>query len=184
MQQIAAKRYGSALFEVAKIKNRVKEFLEEFRSVSNIILENKELRTFLHHPNITPEDKKKVVKEVFQKEVDIEILNLLYILIEHDRIDEIRVVYYDFKYLVYEYWKIRIAYVTTAVEMTNDEIEEIRQKLSRKYDCKIEVQNIVKPEIIGGVHLKVGDEVIDDTIVGRLEKMRRELLEQNSEVRV
>lgn len=184
MQQIAAKRYGSALFEVAKAKNRVKEFLEEFRSISNIILENKELKTFLHHPNITAEDKKKVIKEVFEKEVDIEILNLLYILIDHNRMDEIRVVYYDFKYLVYKYWKIKIAYVTTAVAMTDEEIETIRTKLSNKYNCTIEVQNIVDPSVIGGVHLKVGDNVIDDTIVGRLQKMKQDLFEQNSEVRI
>lgn len=184
MQQIAAKRYGSALFEVAKAKDRVKEFLEEFRSISSIILENKELKTFLHHPSITADDKKKVIKEVFEKEVDIEILNLLYILIEHNRMDEIRVVYYDFKYLVYEYWKIRIAYVTTAVSMTDDEIEEIKEKLSHKYKCTIEVQNIVDQNVIGGVHLKVGDEVIDDTIVGRLQRMKQDLFEQNSEVRI
>jgi F-type H+-transporting ATPase subunit delta len=71
---------------------------------------------------------------------------------------------------------MKIAYATTAVKMTNEEIKTIGQKLSDKYNKEIEVQNIIDPEVIGGVYLRLGDRVIDGTIRGKLKDMKKMLL--------
>jgi F-type H+-transporting ATPase subunit delta len=182
--EIASRRYGSALFEVAKASDKVDLFLEELGEVSTKIINNDDLNVFLNHPNITGEEKKKVIVNVFKNKVEDQIIQLIFLLIDHSRISEIRIVYYDYKYLVYKERGIRIAYVTTAVEMTKEEIELLRNKLHAKYESDIEVQNIVNKHIIGGVYLKIGDKVIDGTVRGSLDGMKRLLMNNYSEVKI
>lgn len=173
---IASRRYARALFQVAKSLNRTEGFLEEFRELSKIMLENRELRDFLDHPNITNSEKKNVIQEIFKGRVDQEIIQLIYILLEHNRLERIRAIYYDYKYLVYKDKHMKIAYATTAVKMKDEEMDILKNKLSQKYNCDIEVQNIVDPVVIGGVYLRVGDRIIDGTIKGKFDDIKERLL--------
>lgn len=182
--EVASRRYGHALFDIAKAEGKIDIFLNELGEVSQILINNEDLSLFLEHPNITGEEKKKVINNVFKDKIDDEIIKLIFLLIDHDRAEEIRVVYYDYKYLVYKERGMKIAYVTTAVEMTDEEMESLRKKLCERYESEVEVQNIVKKDVIGGVYLKVGDNVIDGTVKGRLESMKKSLLRENGEVRI
>lgn len=173
---IASRRYAKALFHVAKTLDRVEGFLEEFRELSKIMLENRELKEFLEHPSITNSEKKDAIHEIFKGKVDQEIIQLIYLLLEHNRLEKIRAIYYDYKYLVYKDKHMKIAYVTTAVKMKDEEVDMLKSKLSQKYNCGIEVQNKVDPSVIGGVHLRVGDRIIDGTIKGALDDMKEGLL--------
>jgi F-type H+-transporting ATPase subunit delta len=174
--EAATRRYGHALFDIAKSEDKVDIFLKELGEVSNILNNSIELKEFLRHPNIPYGDKKKVIKQIFKEKIDTQIIRLVTTLLEHDRVEQIRTVYYDYKYLVYKERGIKIAYVTTAVKMTEEEIEAIGKKLSDKYNKEIEVQNIVDPEVMGGVYLRLGDKVIDGTIRGKLQDMKKMLL--------
>lgn len=174
--EVATRRYGHALFEIAKSENKVDIFLQELGEVSNILSSSVELKEFLIHPSIPNGDKRRVIKEILRGKVDSEIIRLVTTLLEHDRVEQLRTVYYDYKYLVYKERGMKIAYATTAVKMTNEEIETIGQKLSEKYKKDIEVQNILDPNVIGGVYLRLGDRVIDGTIRGKLQDMKRMLL--------
>lgn len=173
---IASRRYARALFQVAKSLNRTEGFLEEFRELSKIMLENRELRDFLDYPNITNSEKKNVIQEIFKGRVDQEIIQLIYILLEHNRLERIRAIYYDYKYLVYKDKHMKIAYATTAVKMKDEEMDMLKNKLSQKYNCDIEIQNIVDPGVIGGVYLRVGDRIIDGTIKGKFDDIKERLL--------
>lgn len=174
--EVATRRYGQALFEIGKSENKVDIFLKELGDISSIINGSIELKEFLKHPSIPYGDKKRVLMEIFKDRVDPEITRLVTTLLQHDRIEQIRTVYYDYKYLVYKERGIKIAYATTAVKMTEEEIEIIRKRLSDKYKKEIEVQNIVDPNVIGGVYLRLGDRVIDGTIRGKLQDMKKMLL--------
>lgn len=180
--EAATRRYGHALFEIAKSEGKVDVFLKELGEVSTILNTNVEIREFLMHPAIPYGDKKKVIKEIFRGRVDSEIIRLVTILLEHDRMDQLRTVYYDYKYLTYKERGKKIAYATTAVEMTEEEREAIRKKLSEKYNKEIEVQNILDPEVIGGVYLRLGDKIMDGTIRGKLQDMKSMLLAKAGEV--
>jgi F-type H+-transporting ATPase subunit delta len=183
MSENAARRYSVALFEAGKEENKIESFFEQIKDIAMALSDYKELMEILTHPNIDTKEKKNVLLEIFKGRADEEVIKLVYLLIDHDRIKEIKLVYEDYKELVYEYKGIKTAYVTTAVKMTDEEIESLKNKLSTKYNSKIEVENTIDESVIGGVYLKVGDEVIDGTVKGNLDKMRREIMKQGSEVR-
>jgi F-type H+-transporting ATPase subunit delta len=174
MQETAALRYSHALFESGKEINRLDVFLSQMKDIVAVFNEHKELIEFLNHPNVKANEKKKVLDEIF-KGSDTEILKLLMLLVEHGRINEIGMVYKDLRNAVYDYKGIVMANAITAVPMNTDEIEALRQKLSLKHGKKFEIENVIDQEVLGGVYLKIGDEVIDGSVRGQLERMKKEL---------
>lgn len=183
MQEAAAKRYSTALFEAGKEKEKVDLFLEQLRDVSTVISANAQFVEFITHPNINSDEKIRVIKDIFDNKVEAEILNLLLVLIEHGRIGELSYVYQDYKALVYDFKGIKIAKTVTAVPLNEGEIQVLKDRLGRQYNASFEIEEVVDPSVLGGMLLKVDDEVIDGTIKGNLEKMRKELMKQGSEVR-
>lgn len=65
------------------------------------------------------------------------------------------------------------AVVTSAIELTADQKHRIESALSRTYGRGVNANLVVDRTILGGVHIRVGDDVIDGSIVRRLENARQ-----------
>jgi F-type H+-transporting ATPase subunit delta len=68
-----------------------------------------------------------------------------------------------------------VAHVTSAVELTTAQEQRLTQILGRLYGRTIGLQVTVDPEVLGGLIIRVGDEVIDGSVVHRLEAAGRRL---------
>lgn len=68
-----------------------------------------------------------------------------------------------------------VAHVTTAVPLTDDERNQLADKLERIYGRPIAVHVEVQPNVLGGIVVKVGDEVIDGSAAGRIAALRGQL---------
>ena len=51
----------------------------------------------------------------------------------------------------------------------------MQQALARRFDCEIELENEIDAEIIGGAVVYAGDQVIDGSLRGRLQKLSNSL---------
>lgn len=178
MDQNGAKRYSAALFEAAKENNKLESFMEQMENLNSILVSNFEFMEILRNPSLQMNEKKNIVDRVFRDRIDDEIIRLLYILIDHGKINEFITVNLHYRDMVYNYNGIKTAYVTTAVQMDDEEKKELKTKLSKKYGCTIEIHNIVDPKIIGGVYLKIDDEITDATVRGNFQKMNNTLMNQ------
>ena len=68
-----------------------------------------------------------------------------------------------------------IATVHTARDLDGDERERLVGALSRQYDTTVHLQVVVDPEVIGGLRVEIGDDVIDGTVASKLEDAQRRL---------
>jgi F-type H+-transporting ATPase subunit delta len=68
-----------------------------------------------------------------------------------------------------------VAYVVAPVPLTDEQEERLANTLTRIYARPIALHVEVDPEVKGGLVIKVGDEVIDGSVTGRLEELRRRL---------
>ncbi|HET7399561.1 MAG TPA: F0F1 ATP synthase subunit delta [Intrasporangium sp.] len=67
------------------------------------------------------------------------------------------------------------ATVTSAVPLTDGERERLASALAGIYGGKVHVNTVVDPRVIGGVKVEIGDEVIDGTVLRKLDGVRRSL---------
>ncbi|MEQ4204380.1 F0F1 ATP synthase subunit delta [Actinopolymorpha sp. B9G3] len=73
-------------------------------------------------------------------------------------------------------WRERlVATVRSAVPLGQADRDRLARALSRQYGHDIHLNVLLDPEVIGGLRVELGDEVIDGTIAGRLDDARRRL---------
>ena len=68
------------------------------------------------------------------------------------------------------------ALVTSATELTDPEASAVRERIEAMTGSRIELRREVDPGLIGGLTVRVGDELIDASVRGRLERLRHQLL--------
>ncbi len=68
-----------------------------------------------------------------------------------------------------------VATVRVAQPLGDADRDRLQQALSRQYRREIHLNEVVDPELIGGVRVEIGDDVIDGTVAGRLDDARRRL---------
>lgn len=175
MSEIVANRYAKALFEVAEERNSVDAIETQLISVAHAISENEELRRVLLHPQVNSAEKKALVDKLFDKEVGLEVMNLLRLLIDRKReliIDEVLEAYThmaDFKRGILD------VTVTTAVPLDEEEQQDLARRLGDVLGKKLRMHVKVRKEIIGGILLRIGDRLYDGTMAGKLAGFRQEI---------
>lgn len=65
------------------------------------------------------------------------------------------------------------AVVTSAVHLDEQQQARLRSALEGIYGKTVVLQTIVEPDVVGGIHVRVGDEVVDGTIARRIDEARR-----------
>ncbi len=175
MAKLVGKRYAEALFEVAAEENKLEEFKQEIKAVADVFKDNPKLETIFTHPRVTKDEKKQMIKELFEGRVAQEILNLCYIVIDKGREKYLGDISESYKDLSNDELGIVEADAYTAVPMTQDEIDKLQEKLSSSFKKQVDLKTHIDKDLIGGVLVKVGDKVIDGSIKGKLSEIQKEL---------
>ncbi|HSQ33640.1 MAG TPA: F0F1 ATP synthase subunit delta [Peptostreptococcaceae bacterium] len=175
MIDVVANRYAQALFEVGEESGKLDVFDEELKAIVDILIDNKDFYEALKSPLIQKYEKKTLLQNVFSNNVNIEILNFLSILVDKDRISMVDKIYEGFKALLNKKNNIIEAVAITAIAMKDEMLEKLRERLSEMTKKTVILKNEVNENVIGGVLIRLGNEEIDGTVKGRLEKLKEEL---------
>ncbi|QVK17782.1 ATP synthase F1 subunit delta [Mycoplasmatota bacterium] len=171
------KEYATALFDLSLEKNSVESIKEELIIISAAFLENKDFEKLLSHPQLSKENKKDIVNNVF-KELNSTLLHFLYVIIENDRVNDIKFINKEFSKLYNAYNEVIDVEAKTTIPLTEDQIGVLKNKLSVKYRHKIRIDNIIDPSIGGGMLLTINHEVMDYTIKNQLRNLKSHILKQ------
>ena len=176
MAKLVSKVYGDALFEAAVEAKKMDEMFEEVKQLLVIFKDNAELQKMLENPKIIREDKENVIETVFRGRVANEIVELMKLMIAKGRYSEIESVFDYFIGLVKEEKKIGIAYVTTALELSDKQKKEVEKRLleTTKYES-FEMNYAVDASLIGGMIIRIGDRVVDSSIKTKLYELSKDL---------
>lgn len=180
MAKLVSKVYGDALFEAARDCGKMDEIFEEVQSIGVILEENAELQKILGNPRVMREDKEQMIETIFRGRVSNEIVELMKLMIEKGRYSKIDSVFEYFIGLVKEEKKIGIAYIATAVELSEAQSEAqkeaVMQRLlqTTKYES-FEMNYQVDASLIGGMVIRIGDRVVDTSIKTKLYELSKSL---------
>ncbi len=177
MAKLAAKTYGDSLFELALEEGKVDLFLDEAGFVLQVLAENEDLVKLMTHPKISKEEKENVVENIFKSNISDEMTGFLVIVIKKGRFKEMKAILSYFIAKVKEYKKIGVAFVTTAVELREEQKEALVKRLieTTEYET-MEMNYATDSSLIGGMVVRIGDRVVDSSIKHKLNDLTRDLL--------
>lgn len=172
MAKLVSNVYGEALFGLAKERDIISEVWDEAKALSEILKENEEFQAVMAHPSMTGDEKRNMVTEIFKGKLSDTMMGFLDVLVKKGRFSDIFDVldYYDSQ--AKEFYNIGVAYVSTAVEIDDDMKQKIEKRLLSitKYQS-FEMNFDVDKSLIGGMVIRIGDRVVDDSIRHKLDSM-------------
>lgn len=175
MAQLIAKRYALALFDLAIEKNCINDFENQVQTMYRILNSEEEFMKVLQHPQVLRDEKIKLIQGIFSSKIADELIGLLILVIQKNRQDHILDILNVFLDQVKAYKGIVSATVISAVPLSKEQINQITQKLIAGLKKKVEIQLQIDPSIIGGLKIRVGDQILDSSIEGKLHSLKAEL---------
>ncbi|MEG1287318.1 MAG: F0F1 ATP synthase subunit delta [Clostridium sp.] len=176
MYEYLDRRYAIALYEVAEAKGKVQEYLQDLREICEIIDTNKEFYEVIKHPQIGTKQKKKTFINIFKGKIDEELLSFLLILIEKDRILFLREKLNQMEKVDLEHKNTFKGIVKTTVPLKDEEFNALIAKLEAKYNKHIILDKVIDQSILGGIYVRVNNDVIDGTVKSKLEELQEIML--------
>jgi F-type H+-transporting ATPase subunit delta len=172
----AAKRYAQAVFSLGKEQGTLDKWQGDLALLASMV-DDSRIATYLTNPSISAESKIAALESAMQHwNVQPETRNLARMLVERDRVNlvpEIREIFDD--QLRAEHG-IVVAQVTTAEPLGEDERELVQAKLESMTGKSVQLESRVDTDIIGGIIIRIGDQVIDGSVRNKLEKLRSRLV--------
>ena len=175
-QSIAANRYAKALYELAKEKNVVAETVADLREVRIVFTESKDLYNLLVAPNLTTEKKFELIDSIFSSVQPI-IVDALKVILVNNRIDETVSVIDSFIRIANDESGVEDAIVYSTEALTEDQLERISTTFAKQVGKdSLNITNEIDSSLIGGIKLIIGNRIYDNTIVSKVNGLRRALL--------
>ena len=164
--------YAEALLELANANSSLKETTNDINIVSQFLANSSDLKKFLGNPLITRDAKKGVLKDVLGEQIGEKTLTFLMLLVDRGRIAYLDGIAYKFLELSYKEESIEIAKVTSSVQLSAQQQQNIAEKLKAISGAKqIKLALKVDPQLIGGFTVEIGSKLIDTSIRGQLRQI-------------
>ena len=164
-----ARPYAEALFKAAGGDSAA--LVDPLAALAAVAADNG-LRQFADSPKVSVVQVTNLVLSVVGTALDSRLGNLLRMMIENGRLAALPEVAAQFKALVNARSGTSDAVVYSAFPIEGDALAGVAEMLQRRFGRKLNVRVELDPELIGGIRVVVGDEVLDTSVKARLEQMK------------
>jgi len=172
---VVAKRYAKALFELASEQQVVAKVEAELKLVADTVEQDQEIQKFLALPNVEAEKKAALFKSAFGDHISALVLNMVELLISRRRHDLIAAVCSAYTTIAEEMLGQANATVFSAKPLSEKELAEIAAQFGQLTGKTIIAQQLLEPELLGGVKVRIGDRLYDGSLAGKLDRLQKSI---------
>jgi ATP synthase F1 delta subunit len=173
MEEIA-QVYARSLFEVAKEQGKIDEIKEQLGQFADALAEDHNLQVFFFSPYFSTKEKQEGLDKALDGADEV-LVNFLKLLIENHRMPVIFRVRRAYDALWEEENRLLPVSVTSAVELDKKTVGQIGERIAEQTGRKVELSSQIDPEILGGIVVRVGNQVLDASVRNRLEQLRKQV---------
>jgi ATP synthase F1 delta subunit len=173
MEEIAAV-YARSLFEVAKEQGKLDGIREQLGEFADAMQADRDLQVFFFSPYFSTQEKEDGLDRAVSG-ADETIVNFLKLLIENHRMPVIFRVRRGYDELWEQENKLLPVQVTSAVELDRATVKQIGDRIAEQTGQKVDLSANVEPDILGGIIVRVGNQVLDASVRNRLEQLRKQV---------
>ena len=169
-----AKRYAQGLLDFTQETGNTSSVFDEMRDVVKIMNSSKELNAFFATPFIDSKKKVSVASEIFKSFSTVS-QNMISLIIKQGRETQMKNIAQEFINKVEDMKGIQRITLTSASELSQQNINEILTSSGLvKEGTNFDLQSNIRPEILGGYILRVGDQQVDASVKTKLNKLRKD----------
>ena len=165
-----ARPYAEAVFEVAKQGGSLAAWSELLQELGRLAA-HPDTRAVIGNPKIKPDQLYDLFTSLVKTPLAGYAQNMLRTLIANDRLSFLPQIQAQFEQLRGEHEGVADADVVSAFPMSDDELAQLTAALEKTFKRRIRPTVHIDQELIGGVRVTVGDEVLDASVRGRLAAM-------------
>lgn len=169
-------RYAKAFFLTAKEEKVLEEIAEDVKLLQ-ASLKVPGFQEFLESPIIKTSEKKKLIDSVFEKEFNKLTYIFLTLILKNKREHYLRDILRNFIDLYKEEHGIKQAKLTVSSSVSNEYQQKFISLLEEAFNAKIELEQVIDKDLIGGFILKVEDQQFDASVKTQLKRVKKKLLE-------
>jgi F-type H+-transporting ATPase subunit delta len=176
-KESVAQRYAEALFALAKENGVIETVTRELDSFVELLSRHRDLGDFFSSPVVGRDEKIKLLSAALSGRVHELTLNFIILLVRKRREAIAGMVARQMHELLDRQAGRKVAAIAVPMPMEHQQLQELAARLGERYDAAIVPQTKVTPDLLGGLVVQVGDRYVDASVSGKLEELRRHLLE-------
>ncbi|MFN3545536.1 MAG: F0F1 ATP synthase subunit delta [Thiobacillus sp.] len=165
-----ARPYAEAAFRLAQGENDLAGWSSRIATLAAIV-SDPQVAALISDPSVPGERVATLVIDVAGADLGERGANFVKVLAENDRLALLPEICAQFDALKARAEGTLDATITSAQPLTQAQIDDLVAGLKAKFNRDVHVQTAVDPELIGGAVIAIGDQVIDGSVKGRLQKM-------------
>ena len=182
LNQVAS-QYAEALIELVESETKGSDSIKalekingDLKAIADIFKSSQDFSLVINHPTLSPADKKALLVKAFEGKVQDITLRLLKLLSDRRRLEILPYLEAPFKSILQERLNIVGAKLTSAQKLTDSQIQDIKARLTEHLGKSLDLEVEVDESLIGGLVLKLGDQVIDGSLKGKLQVIEKSLM--------
>ncbi|WP_143707039.1 F0F1 ATP synthase subunit delta, partial [Xanthomonas oryzae] len=131
---------------------------------------------YLNRPELTPAEQVSVFAKVLGEDQTAALSNFLTLLAENDRLSLMPEIQAEYEQLKSQNNNNVDVVIESAFPLSAEQEQVLKAALEKRFNSTVSIAVEVNPALIAGVVIRAGDQVIDDSALNKLEKMRTRLL--------
>lgn len=156
--------YGAALFDAAKETEQTERILKEAEEVLEILKKEPDFYAFINYPAISADEKKAVIKSVFEGRICEELLNFIYVLIDKRRTMHLEKIIKVYRKLTDKEEGVSYGTAYSVIPLGEKRIKELEEETSKLLNMNVRLVNEIDPTLMGGFKILADGKIIDASV--------------------
>ena len=170
-----ARPYAKAAFAYASEQGATDSWSNALQILSAAV-EDEEFSAYLNRPELTPIEQVSIFAKILGEQQSVAVSNFLTLLADNSRLTLLPEIAMEYEQLKSQNNNTVDVVIESAFPLNAEQEQLLSQALVKRLNCAVNVSVEVNKALIAGVVIRAGDQVIDDSALNKLEKMRTRLL--------
>ena len=171
-----ASYYAQSILDIATANgNDIDQVENEFRELKEEITSNLKLKNYLSDPSIEEAERIKTGFKILSKSITTAVKAVLTLIVTMNVVENIGQIYDSFIELINKLRKQAYAEVVSCIELDSRSISVIKKIIDKSTGLDVRVKNVIDKSIIGGIVIRIGEEILDLSIKNKLDDMKTRL---------
>ena len=162
--------YAEAVFKSAQAKKTIAAWSEMLKYAAAVSSEE-HVSALVSNPSVSAKQVADIFLEICKNKLSEEGRNLIMLMADNGRLDVLPQVSELFEQLKSQHEGVLDANIVSAFALNGGQLRQLIVMLEKRFKHEINAKVSVDPELIGGVKVEIGDEVLDTSVRGKLEAM-------------